>query len=223
MHPLPTAIRTIAPCLLILAVFLAGCEGAPQKAPETGSVQVTSTPPGAEIYFDNEYRGTTPATIASVAAGEHTLEVRERGYERSVRTVTVAKGAVSTIAVVLTKTVTTMPVTIVTTVTPVATKNVPQIHVDGYWTFPPSPATAPPYLLIVHTEGFNVGTADAREVTVIASLSYEGRQVCSDTVYLGTLKAGGHVSTDTMVSCTLPTGFSSPDVTIKFDNVVVTQ
>jgi hypothetical protein len=74
----------------------------------------------------------------------------------------------------------------------------------------------------VHADSFNVGYADAREVTVTATLYYAGRQVCWNTIYLGTLKAGSHVTKDTMVYCTLPSGISSPDLTIQFDNVVVT-
>jgi hypothetical protein len=74
----------------------------------------------------------------------------------------------------------------------------------------------------VHADGFNVGDADARVVTASANLYYGGRQICWKTVYLGTLKAGGHVATDTMVSCPLPSNLNSGDVTLRFENVIVT-
>ena len=82
--------------------------------------------------------------------------------------------------------------------------------------------TAVPTPLLVHADGFNVGHADAREVTVSANLYYGGRQVCWNTIYLGTLKAGGHVTKDSMVFCTLPSNLNSPDLTIRFENIVVT-
>lgn len=66
-------------CFLIFFILICGCTS---KTPEkTGSIQVTSTPSGAEVYFDNEYRGTTPNTINSVATGSHTIELRYRDYQ----------------------------------------------------------------------------------------------------------------------------------------------
>jgi hypothetical protein len=79
-----------------------------------------------------------------------------------------------------------------------------------------------PVSLLVHTEAFNVGSADAREVTVVANFYYETRLVCWNTMYLGTLQAGGHSSKDTMVSCTLPTPISSQNLAVQFDDLVVT-
>jgi hypothetical protein len=100
----------------------------------------------------------------------------------------------------------------------------PQIHVDGYWTYPQGRFTSTnPVPLLVHTEAFNTGPSAAREVTASADFWYQGRMVCWDTVYLGTLAAGGHVSTDTLVSCTLPSSFTDPDLEVRFENVAVTQ
>ena len=49
--------------VLILCVFLCGCmTPLPDK---TGTVKITSSPPGPEIYLDNEYHGTTPGTISA--------------------------------------------------------------------------------------------------------------------------------------------------------------
>ena len=105
---------------------------------------------------------------------------------------------------------------------PAAQRGVPEIHIDGYWTWPQGVrSTESPVPILVHAEGFNVGDADAREVTASANLYYGGRQVCWKTVYLGTLSAGGHVTTDTMISCPLPSGLNSGDLTIRFENVVV--
>ena len=119
--------------------------------------------------------------------------------------------------------VTAMPVTFATATVPTLRPGYPEIHIDGYWTWPQgvSSSTENPVPLLIHADGFNIGDADARVVTASANLYYAGHQVCWKTVYFGTLKAGGHVSTDTMVSCSLPSNIKSGDLTIRFENVVV--
>ena len=65
--------------LLFISVLLAGCiSGEPA---EKGTLQLTSSPTGAEIYLDNQYRGTTPGTVSGVEPGNHTLEFRLKGYQ----------------------------------------------------------------------------------------------------------------------------------------------
>ena len=223
MQRISAMLRITAICLVMLSVFLAGCSNAPARSPETGSVRILSTPSGAEIYLDSEYRGTTPATVPSVPSGNHTLEVRQNGFERWSAPVTVAAGSIVNVSATLFAIpVTVMPVTFATAAIPAAQRGVPEIHIDGYWTFlPGTSSTGGPVPLLIHADGFNVGDADAREVTASANLYYGGRQVCWKTVYLGTLKAGGHVTADTMISCPLPSGLNSGGLTIRFENVVV--
>jgi hypothetical protein len=218
-------LRTIALCLVVLSVFLAGCDSTSTRPEETGSVRILSSPPGAEIYLDSEYRGTTPATVTAVPAGNHTLEIRENGFDRWTGPVTVKEGSMINISATLVNIPTNaIPVTFVTASIPTTQQGFPEIHIDGYWTYPQSfsSSTESPVPLILHTEGFNVGDADAREVRVSAKLYYEGHEVCWKTVYLGTLKAGGHTTTDTMVSCQLPSSLNSGDLTIRFENIAVT-
>ena len=52
----------------------------PTQTTGTGTVAVSSSPPGAQVYIDNAYEGITPVTISSVAAGSHTILIREAGY-----------------------------------------------------------------------------------------------------------------------------------------------
>jgi len=52
----------------------------PTQTTGTGTVAVSSSPPGAQVYIDNAYEGITPVTIPSVAAGSHTILIREAGY-----------------------------------------------------------------------------------------------------------------------------------------------
>lgn len=225
MQPGSAMLWTIALCLVLLSVFIAGCDSTPVRPQETGSVRILSSPSGAEIYLDDEYRGTTPAAVTAVPAGNHTLEVRVSGYDRWSAPVTVRAGSMVNISATLSAIPTTaMPVTFAPVPIPAPRRSVPEIHIDGFWTYPQGAgsSTAGPVPLIVHTEGFNVGDADAREVTVSANLYYGGHEICWKTVYLGTLKAGGHATTDSMISCPLPSNLNSGDVTIRFENVVVT-
>lgn len=225
MQRRPALTRITALCFVVLWVFLAGCSSPPATPPSTGSVRILSSPPGAAIYLDDEYRGTTPATVTDIPDGNHNLEIRVNGYDRWTAPVTVKAGSMLNIsATLLAIPVTAMPVTFKPTMTPTLQRGVPEIHIDGYWTYPEgvSSSTSGPVPLIVHTEAFNVGDADAREVTVSADLYYGGHEICWETVYLGTLKSGGHVTTDTMVSCPLPSGTGSGDITIRFENVLVT-
>ena len=76
----------------IVLVFLiaAGCV-APQ-AGQKGTLHFSSSPPGAGIYLDNQYQGTTPSTLTGVATGNHTLELRYQGYENWHSLVTVSPG-----------------------------------------------------------------------------------------------------------------------------------
>ncbi|MDD4137940.1 MAG: PEGA domain-containing protein [Methanoregula sp.] len=218
----PSLLSALALCLIVAGIVSAGCSSTSVIPPqETGSVQVTSVPPGAEIYLDNEYRGTTPATITGVPAGSHTAGIRMSGYEPWAAPVAVTKGTTAPIQARLVSIPDTLPVTFATAAIPEA--GLPQIHVDGYWTYPEGrSSTENPVPLVVHTEAFNVGSAGAREVQASANFYYEGRMVCWNTVYLGTLFAGGHVSRDTMVSCTLPSPLSDQALEVRFENVVVT-
>jgi PEGA domain len=212
-------------CLLVPGVFLAGCDSTPARLTETGSVRILSSPSGAEISLDSEYRGTTPATVTAVTAGNHTLEIRMSGYDRWLSPVMVGAGSrVNISATLLAIPATALPVTFKPAAIPTPPRGYPEIHIDGYWAYPQGVrSTENPVPLLLHAEGFNVGDADAREVTASAKLYYGGHEICWKTIYFGTLKAGGHVTTDTMVSCPLPPRLDNGDLTIRFDNVVVTS
>lgn len=129
---------------------------------------------------------------------------------------------VTSVPATLVSTQSPLPVTFVTTTGTTPPADIPQIHVDGYWTFPQTTdTTTNPRPLLVHTESFNVGSADAREVTVAANFYYNDHMVCWNTIYLGTLTSGGHVAKDSMVSCTLPSPLNSQDLVVRFEELVV--
>jgi hypothetical protein len=213
-------LKEIVICLLALSVFLCGCTTPPQE--KTGAIRITSTPSGAEVYLNNEYHGTTPNTINAVPVGNHTIEVRERGYKNWSTSIAVTSGdtasASPSLVPVAVSTVTATP-----TAAPEVTKKVaPELYVDGYWAYPAVRSYTNPVVLFVHAEGANVGTADARVVTSSANLYYNDQQICWTKIYFGTINAGGHATKDTTMSCSLPAGASENDLVIKFENIVVT-
>jgi len=124
-------IKAIALAILILAIITAGCSSpAPQQAAPTpkptqtslyyygngtfnvngtlqqvnGTLHISSNPPGADIFIDNEYqcRGSC-ALPYYVPPGRHTVEFRLDGYETVVYPVTVEKGGMEGINVTLVK------------------------------------------------------------------------------------------------------------------------
>ena len=207
--------------ILILCVFLCGCmTPLPDK---TGTINITSSPPGAEVYLDNEYHGTTPGTISAVLTGNHRVEIRETGYYPWAQNITVISGNTTSVSTTLVPVLTSVTATPQVTMTIAAKKGVPQIHIDGYWTWPAIRYKTNPEPVLVHVEGSNVGYADAREVTTSANMYFEGRQICWTSVYLGTIKAGEHVTIDTMMYCSLPSDENTQNVKIAFENIVINQ
>jgi len=77
--------------IVIFCVLITGCTSTPN--PATGTLQLSSSPSGAQVYLDNQFRGYTPITITNVASGSHILEYRYSGYESWSTTATVSSGS----------------------------------------------------------------------------------------------------------------------------------
>ncbi|MDD1693867.1 MAG: PEGA domain-containing protein [Methanoregula sp.] len=60
---------------------------------ETGSIQFTSSPTGAQVYLDSQFRGTTPSTLTGIEPGNHTVEFRYTGYQSWSEVMSVSKGS----------------------------------------------------------------------------------------------------------------------------------
>jgi hypothetical protein len=75
--------------------------GAPAGVEAIGTLQLTTTPSGAEAFVDGEARGVTPLAL-TLPPGDHRVEVRSNGVSRSVA-VTMAAGAQLTEHVELTR------------------------------------------------------------------------------------------------------------------------
>lgn len=67
---------------------------------ETGSVEIASDPPGAEIYVDGKFIGQTPSTIP-LSSGPHHVEVKSAGKQSWVRDLEVLKDSRLTLHPVL--------------------------------------------------------------------------------------------------------------------------
>ncbi len=63
--------------ILVCCVLLSGCISGQEK----GTLQLASSPSGAQVYLDSQYQGSTPSTITNVEQGNHTLEFRYPGYQ----------------------------------------------------------------------------------------------------------------------------------------------
>jgi hypothetical protein len=83
--------RNIAICILVLTVLSAGCTTSPVA--QKGTLYLTSSPPGAQVYLDAQYQGSTPVTVANVVPGNHTLEYRSPGYTSWSAIITVTSGS----------------------------------------------------------------------------------------------------------------------------------
>ena len=66
----------------------------------TGSLRVTSSPSGAEVYVDEIYRGYTPLTVGSLSTGRHAVHLS--GYQDYTQNVDISTGSQSTVSVSLT-------------------------------------------------------------------------------------------------------------------------
>ena len=60
-----------------------------------GSVSVSSTPTGASIYLDGNYKGITPKTISDVPVGTHSLLLTKAGYYDETATIIVVLNQVA--------------------------------------------------------------------------------------------------------------------------------
>ena len=131
--------------LVTLLVLVSGCTTTLPRAlpPETttGSLDISSTPSGPEIYVDGVYKGISPMILSDVTAGSHMLELRYPGYTSLKKSVEIKAGTTSYVdaslspIVVPTSLSTTLPTTNPTTKqTPVPTKPLPKTLI-GCWKF----------------------------------------------------------------------------------------
>jgi PEGA domain len=76
--------------ILLSCAFISGCTSTQDSL--KGTIQLTSSPSGAEIYLDHQFQGSTPSTIPNVVVGNHTLEFRYPGYKSWADVISVPAG-----------------------------------------------------------------------------------------------------------------------------------
>ncbi|QYZ78978.1 PEGA domain-containing protein [Methanofollis formosanus] len=65
---------------------------------DTGSMEITSTPAGAEVYLNNEYWGVTPVTLRDLTTGSYTVTLKLAGHPDWSTTAQVNAGAKTPVA-----------------------------------------------------------------------------------------------------------------------------
>jgi len=64
-----------------------------QATPATGSLSVTTSPPGALVYIDGQMKGVSPATIPGLSPGTHTIRLILDGYQDLETTTEITAGS----------------------------------------------------------------------------------------------------------------------------------
>lgn len=71
----------------------------PTPVPAAGTIEITSTPTGAEVYVDNLFKGYTPATLTGISAGQHEVLLKYTGYVDYTQAVIVGSGQTTPLTV----------------------------------------------------------------------------------------------------------------------------
>ncbi|HXV63654.1 MAG TPA: PEGA domain-containing protein [Vicinamibacteria bacterium] len=64
--------------IVVLLATVSPARAAPDED-ETGAIEVRSTPPGASVYIEGFFSGTTPAVVAGVPAGSYRIVIKHDG------------------------------------------------------------------------------------------------------------------------------------------------
>ncbi|WP_292417021.1 carboxypeptidase regulatory-like domain-containing protein [Methanoregula sp.] len=83
-------------------------------AADAGTLSLSSNPAGAAVYVDSAAMGVTPITLANIAPGIHTVEIRSPGYLTFSLQVTVNAGETTSLSPALVKSPLSLPLSPVT-------------------------------------------------------------------------------------------------------------
>jgi len=85
-------------------------------AADAGTLSLASNPAGAAVYVDSVSMGITPITLANIAPGTHTVEIRSPGYLTFSLQVTVNAGETTSLSPALVKSPLSIPLSPITTI-----------------------------------------------------------------------------------------------------------
>ena len=77
---------TISLLLLTVVLFFTGCATLFKGTHE--SVDFNSTPDGAQVYIDGDYRGVTPVRFKLESKNSYKVEFKKEGYQTRIYTIT---------------------------------------------------------------------------------------------------------------------------------------
>lgn len=107
--PAPPVTITVPSTLVYPTVTAPGSTSAVPSG-TTGTLTITSTPPGATVYVDARVAGVTPLTLNDIAAGTHQIEIQSPDYQTSSLSVTVKAGETASVSPILQKSTSALPV-----------------------------------------------------------------------------------------------------------------
>ncbi|NTV00154.1 MAG: PEGA domain-containing protein [Methanoregulaceae archaeon] len=81
--------------------LLATPTGRPTVAPGTGTLQVSSSPAGAQVFLDNVYMGISPLNLPGVSTGSHLVLLKLPGYSDWEVSAQVAAGQTTPVTAIL--------------------------------------------------------------------------------------------------------------------------
>jgi hypothetical protein len=61
----------------------------------TGSLTVTTTPAGAAVYIDGDFRGLAPLVVSGIPTGSHTVLLKLEGYQDLSAPVSITAGTMN--------------------------------------------------------------------------------------------------------------------------------
>jgi hypothetical protein len=73
----------------------------PTTAPGTGTLSVSSSPSGAQVFVDNAYMGITPISLSPISAGSHAVLLKLTGYADFEVTAQVSAGQTTPVSATL--------------------------------------------------------------------------------------------------------------------------
>jgi hypothetical protein len=89
--------------LLITALVVISISSIPVSA-LGGDISISTTPSGAGIYLDNQYKGYTPVIIKDVLPGSYIIKLTFKDYDDWTTSIDVVEGSTNTISATLNKT-----------------------------------------------------------------------------------------------------------------------
>lgn len=72
-----------------------------RPTPIYGSLDITSTPRGADVKIDGKEYGKTPMSVEKLLEGEHTIEYTLAGYAKEIKQVSISEGQIATSSVAM--------------------------------------------------------------------------------------------------------------------------